>query len=1831
MDINRRDCGRCGKHCKPIELTAKQLADFRSQGYLVVSDESDSDGTRNKRRASRAEGFSPVSDESDSDGTRYKWKDRQSSASGNDGFSPLLGDGITSAESDAEVATDEPDGARIAAPHGKVPSRLGSSAMHCPPSAANIVATIAATCATTVDAAGADANSDQLILGAAAVSICIVLFALAMVSNTSTKWSSATSPADGERGEVTTDVVVVDNPMPMRYVAPPAPRVKRGEIPVNDDENDFGSSTINEYIEGKMFFLCSPPSRIQLADAVVRSRCIALHGLPFTSIVGTTYIDKHGVQRSYRPEDIRDDIMGQWAFITRVRPSPYPSAPALMTRAQLDAYGTKQEDDDTDVICCPAMWDPLWNVLLPTAPFTWASATYGRGTPSAANGDVQAVAVMVATASAPVVDAQQALARTEQLLSPIIITAATVFIFAVAVAMRRRPRRHGRSSRAIDQISSRLDNAQQLLYVSTNMEDSLHEELADVCLDVDENTYGPLDRDRWFRDLGVVLEARRAHRICLREVQKHANAVLRVLSRLKHMVPDHMICKQKVEVGTYVDLGGRRRHCAISHTDSVRLAQHVAFMCMIPLVESIEDTHTVRGDSTIVEYAAAIGAIAIVMTVGATVIYRKITVVDREVSAAAAANIGEVVNGVVTVVVREAPLDCSNPVHEMIRMMRTFGVSPREIASRIWDFLPSGAMAPDPVSLMHMLLQQIAMGHNVRCNYASAPLAGTSDAEGSGSGDSDEGDGSGGSSRVTKEPASGHTCALVINFDRSLAGAQSMCIKVAPSRPCATKQQAKALAAEIAIPRIQQQYPWAWNDTYVCCHVCYCRLFQRSELSIVPSGYGLGDNRITLNSMYLDPVQGPDEDPPICFGRDDVYPRFQPGNLLIDHYGGSQDGGIDVLIDDNPLVKIYEPGRACDGVAKCNGCKTPVCTLTCVGRKITCKVRDHPLYDVSDYPQIRRTMEMEIFDGADSDDEVTSMGGPVVAFPHTKLYNLPQAKDVVRWGAGYMAAVATQLPVADAARTVVRGPGVDPLVVFIMIAGIAALVLAMGAWNDGKQTYVSNGHGRSWTTHSVIGVSVRSQNRMWDSLRLVIIALGVAYSSDPSPYSHDPSWMTSGIMDAIIALCQLRHIADHTHGVSWLSLCFRKGCPRLSMKIDGTKVLDGCFCSIQCACDTVLHTGIDYPTLLVANVYFSINIPVEFPAGRESDVALHNDVARQFDDLDDEHFNEVLRPGDHVFIHGLTERTYYNTRQAVVHSVDVRWSRARLVLKDAFLDLTTATILVHVYNIRPMSEWIPVCESDGTYTTHNHAWGENRRAAVPLGAATGRAAPGSERAPYEEPWGDHFTNRTLEFLWHSYQTATPGPVRPTPVMIGPRQNPLCYLPHVCGDDNCEWAGTLRDVRTHEREVHNLTDDQHASNMADMLDRDRHGRRVSCANQQMSDGVPVPLIAARQMSTIQLAMFQTDVGGDYRPVTSQDTLPTASPAVTKHRSASALSLATANGDGAAYIRPQVLTRQSDVVDGCAHGNCVGAQPCLGAGFMDNDRGLCLQCDAVTPRHVDNDTTVFIGFSCSGCSRAASPAAAASTLLSVSLDDGTSVIAYTGPQLGQLTNCSNRDPPWVCALCITEVWGWRNACPKCNTHRPAIAEHGMNGAGSGNDGQATPSANSNIPVGTADTAAPTMGYGRCGDAQQREINSAGVALYPQVGQRADAMDLCVSAEDEVANIVSNGNVTESMDVGTSNVPPNDSAASVDAILSARQAAPCQDGAIRSPWAVSSDQRDESMDYGTPPSWCDSPSPPRTTSAMGDNACERCATTPCECTDDDCASTGQTFVATLHARRL
>jgi hypothetical protein len=65
-------------------------------------------------------------------------------------------------------------------------------------------------------------------------------------------------------------------------------------------------------------------------------------------------------------------------------------------------------------------------------------------------------------------------------------------------------------------------------------------------------------------------------------------------------------------------------------------------------------------------------------------------------------------------------------------------------------------------------------------------------------------------------------------------------------------------------------------------------------------------------------------------------------------------------------------------------------------------------------------------------------------------------------------------------------------------------------------------------------------------------------------------------------------------------------------------------------------------------------------------------------------------------------------------------------------------------------------------------------------------------------------------------------------------------------------------------------------MADVRGRDIP---VQHANQQMSDGVPVPLIATHQMSTIELAMFALlDVRGDYRPVTSQSTLVTASPVV-----------------------------------------------------------------------------------------------------------------------------------------------------------------------------------------------------------------------------------------------------------------------------------------------------------------------------------------------------------------
>jgi hypothetical protein len=66
----------------------------------------------------------------------------------------------------------------------------------------------------------------------------------------------------------------------------------------------------------------------------------------------------------------------------------------------------------------------------------------------------------------------------------------------------------------------------------------------------------------------------------------------------------------------------------------------------------------------------------------------------------------------------------------------------------------------------------------------------------------------------------------------------------------------------------------------------------------------------------------------------------------------------------------------------------------------------------------------------------------------------------------------------------------------------------------------------------------------------------------------------------------------------------------------------------------------------------------------------------------------------------------------------------------------------------------------------------------------------------------------------------------------------------------------------------------------------------------------------------------------------------------------------------------------------------------------------------------------------------------------------------------------------------------------------------------------------------------------------------------------------------------------------------------ILHDRAAAPCMGHTDRSPWAHSSDQRSELMDYSTPPSWCQSPSPPRTAEGMRDHTCTRCATDPCEC---------------------
>jgi hypothetical protein len=205
-------------------------------------------------------------------------------------------------------------------------------------------------------------------------------------------------------------------------------------------------------------------------------------------------------------------------------------------------------------------------------------------------------------------------------------------------------------------------------------------------------------------------------------------------------------------------------------------------------------------------------------------------------------------------------------------------------------------------------------------------------------------------------------------------------------------------------------------------------------------------------------MRGPDDDRPR--GHFGAYSRLHPRNLLIDHWGDDESGGIGVDIDDNPLAKYNEPGRVCDGVARCNDCNLPVRTLICTGAKITHKRRDRPLYDVSDYNPIAHTMEMEIFDGGDSDEEVTTRNGPVVAFPRSGLINLPRAKDIVRCGAGYVAAVAAQLPVADAAKTMVDAPDADPIMLFLVIIGIAIIAYAMGAWNKTTPARMSPGNGR---------------------------------------------------------------------------------------------------------------------------------------------------------------------------------------------------------------------------------------------------------------------------------------------------------------------------------------------------------------------------------------------------------------------------------------------------------------------------------------------------------------------------------------------------------------------------------------------------------------------------------------------------------------------------------------------------------------------------------------------------------------------------------------------------
>jgi len=261
-------------------------------------------------------------------------------------------------------------------------------------------------------------------------------------------------------------------------------------------------------------------------------------------------------------------------------------------------------------------------------------------------------------------------------------------------------------------------------------------------------------------------------------------------------------------------------------------------------------------------------------------------------------------------------------------------------------------------------------------------------------------------------------------------------------------------------------------------------------------------------------------------------------------------------------------------------------------------------------------------------------------------------------------------------------------------------------------------------------------------------------------------------------------------------------------------------------------------------------------------------------------------------------------------------------------------------------------------------------------------------------------------------------------------------------------------------------------------------------------------------------------------------------------------------------------------GCAHGNWIGSAPCMGSGFMTNDRGLCHPCSAATPRESPNagDATLNVGFECAGC-----------------------------------------------------IHGGRR------NHRAATRTTNKER----NQGHDSVNARSPMASATDQTAAPYLHIGAVTDSgnlvdtdsiEVECIVSNGQLVSMRRRQLFDALHSGVATLDVLPATLDNAVCTTSRDT--------DYAAQVQELNASGNgagAAGSTQGNVmpeQSPWALASDRRAHDMDWDTPPSWCDtaraSPATRDNTSWVNGNddgqhprtrltgarLCIRCDTYPCSC---------------------